>query len=454
MQNKDKPAIVPTADKQAGEDLWYTHKAEYGVWSKSMLIALQRGVKGNKWFSLIDKVYAERTLGTAWAKVEDNAGACGVDHMSIAHFAKDTQNRLLALNKQLSEGTYKPMPVRRVYIPKPGSKEERPLGIPCVKDRVVQTALKMVLEPIFEQQFSDHSYGFRPGRSCKDALREVETHLRDGFTHVVDIDIQGYFDHIPHQPLLDRVKEHISDSRVLELVESFLTQGVMSEGIQYSTEEGSPQGGVISPLLANIYLNPLDWKMSRKPQEIKIVRYADDIIVLCKSDETSAQAHQQVESWMSEAGLTLHPEKTHRVDMGQAGASFEFLGYRFKRSNQGKLLRLVRAKSRKKLRENVCRVTRRNNAHSMETIIHEKVNPILRGWFGYYKHAHVSELRELDQWIRMRLRSILRKRKGKEGRGRGIDHVNWKNSYFKALGLYFLADSRAEYISLRKGATH
>lgn len=452
MQNNDKPAIVPTVDKQAGEGLWYHCKAQYGVWSKNMLIALQRGVKGNKWFSLIDKIYAERTLGMAWEKVQDNAGACGIDRMSIEHFAKDTQSRLLVLNKQLSEGSYKPMPVRRVYIPKAGSKQQRPLGIPCVKDRVVQTALKMVIEPIFEQEFSDHSYGFRPGRSCKDALREVEKHLKDGYTHVVDIDIQGYFDNIPHQALMRRVEEHIADGKVLGLIEGFLKQGIMSEAIEHKSEAGSPQGGVISPLLANIYLNPLDWMMSQ--QEVKIVRYADDIVILCKSEQASQHAHQQVQEWMDEAGLTLHPEKTHRVDMGQSGNCFEFLGYRFKRSSKGKLLRLVRDKSRSKLRENIRRVTRRNNAHSMETIIHEKLNPILRGWFGYFKHAHVSELKELDQWTRMRLRSILRKRHGGKGRGRGTDHLKWKNCYFKQLGLCFLADSRAEYISLQKGAPH
>jgi RNA-directed DNA polymerase len=452
MQNNDKPALVPTVDKQAGEGLWYHCKAQYGVWSKNMLIALQRGVKGNKWFSLMDKVYAERTLGIAWEKVQDNAGACGIDRMSIEHFAKDTQSRLLVLNKRLSEGSYKPMPVRRVYIPKAGSKQKRPLGIPCVKDRVVQTALKMVLEPIFEQEFSEHSYGFRPGRSCKDALREVEKHLKSGYTHVVDIDIQGYFDHIPHQPLMRRVKEHIADGKVLELVEGFLKQGIMSEGIEYKAEEGSPQGGVISPLLANIYLNPLDWLMSQ--QDVKIVRYADDIVILCKSEQASQNAHQQVNDWMNEAGLTLHPEKTHRVDMSEPGKSFEFLGYRFKRSSKGRLIRLVRDKSRNKLRDNVRRVTRRNNAHSMERIIDEKLNPILRGWFGYFKHVHISELKELDHWIRMRLRSILRKRNGGKGRGRGIDHLKWKNCYFKQLGLCFLADSQAEYISLQKGAPH
>ena len=452
MQNNDKPALVPTEDKQAGEGLWYHCKAQYGVWSKNMLIALQRGVKGNKWFSLMDKVYAVQTLGMAWEKVQDNAGACGIDHMSIEHFAKDTQSRLLVLNKQLSEGFYKPMPVRRVYIPKAGSKQQRPLGIPCVKDRVVQTALKMVIEPIFEQEFSDNSYGFRPGRSCKDALREVEKHLKDGYTHVVDIDIQGYFDNIPHQALMRRVEEHVADGKVLGLIEGFLKQGIMSEGIEHKSEAGSPQGGVISPLLANIYLNPLDWMMSQ--QEVKIVRYADDIVILCKSEQASKHAHQQVQEWMNEAGLTLHPEKTHRVDMSKSGNCFEFLGYRFKRSSKGKLLRLVRDKSRSKLRDNVRWVTRRNNAHSMETIIHEKLNPILRGWFGYFKHVHVSELIELDQWIRMRLRSILRKRHGGKGRGRGTDHLKWKNCYFKQLGLCFLADSRAEHISLQKGATH
>ncbi len=190
MKREETPAIVPIrkegSDKQVGKDLWETNGAARGVWSQAMLKTLERGVKGNKWFSLIDKVVSERTLGIAWGKVESNAGACGVDNTTVRHFAKDSQRRLLTVREQIREGRYQTRPVRRVMIPKPGSSEKRPLGIPTVTDRVVQTAVKLVIEPIFESEFAPASYGFRPGRGCKDALREVERHLREGQNHVVD----------------------------------------------------------------------------------------------------------------------------------------------------------------------------------------------------------------------------------------------------------------------------
>ncbi len=245
MNREETPATVPERDKQAGDDLWQRYGAERGVWTESMLIALERGIKGNKWFSLIDKVASERTLGIAWEKVRSNAGACGVDGISVGFFAKDTQRRLLAVKEHLEKGSYRPEAIRRVYIPKPGSAEKRPLGIPTVRDRVVQCALKMVIEPIFEREFAPRSYGFRPGRGCKDALREVERLLREGYLHVVDVDIKGYFDNIPHEPLMKLVKERVSDGRVLGLIEGFLKQGVMEEGVETEPEKGSPQGGVI-----------------------------------------------------------------------------------------------------------------------------------------------------------------------------------------------------------------
>ncbi len=222
-----------------------------------MLAALERGLKGNKWFSLIDKVASERTLGLAWEKVRSNAGACGVDGITVGKFAKDSQSRLLAVNEQLKRNSYQPKPVKRVWIDKPGSAEKRPLGIPTVTDRVVQAAVRMVIEPIFENRFAEHSYGFRPGRGCKDALRRVEKLLRAGNTHVVDVDIKGYFDAIPHDRLMALVREHIADGRVLGLIEGFLKQGVIEEtNWQAAKEEsleqareGTPQGGVICRMI-------------------------------------------------------------------------------------------------------------------------------------------------------------------------------------------------------------
>ncbi len=216
--NREEPSVPVSqpdrvGDKQTEEDLWQRHKAERGVWTKPMLAALARGLKGNKWFSLIDKVSTERTLQLAWEKVRRNAGACGVDGITIGHFEQDSQSRLLAVNEYLNKGTYQPKPVKRVWIEKPGSAENRPLGIPTVTDRVVQAAVRMVIEPIFENRYAKHSYGFRPGRGCKDALRRVEELLTAGRPHVVEVDIKGYFDAIPHDRLMALVREHIDHWR-------------------------------------------------------------------------------------------------------------------------------------------------------------------------------------------------------------------------------------------------
>jgi len=450
MNCEKTPASVPETGKQVGEDPWQRYGAERGVWSESMLNALERGVKGNKWFSLIDKIASDRTLGIAWEKVRSNAGACGVDRTSVEFFAKDSQSRLLAVKEHLMKNSYQPRPIRRVEIPKPGSKEKRPLGIPTVLDRVVQTAVKMVVEPIFERQFAPQSYGFRPGRGCKDALREVEKRLRQGYTHVVDVDIKGYFDNIPHEPLMKLVKERISDGRVLGLIEKFLKQGVLEEGIEIEPEKGSPQGGVISPLLANLYLNPLDWLLEE--WGVIGVRYADDLVLLTRSAEEAQHALERLEEWMGEARLTLHPEKTRLVDMEQSRVHFDFLGYRFLRTGRGKLLRLVSPKSKRKLRMNLKKPTRRCNGKCIPAII-AKLNPKLRGWFNYFEQAHVSEHIAIDKWVRMRLRSILRKRHKGKGRGRGLDHRKWPNRYFEEHGLFSLERARVEKLSLHRGAT-
>jgi RNA-directed DNA polymerase len=455
-QSDATSAQVPATGKQAEEDLWQRHKAERGVWSEKMLMALETGVKGKRWFSLIDKIYAERTLQLAWAKVQSNAGACGVDGITVRHFGKDSQARLLVVKEQLKEGTYQPKPVKRVMIPKPGSSEQRPLGIPTVRDRVVHTATKMVIEPIFEREFAEHSYGFRPGRGCKDALRRVDELLQSGLNHVVDVDIKGYFDSIPHERLMALVGERIADGRVLKLIESFLKQGVMNQMGQIEPEEqeeGTPQGGVISPLLANIYLNPLDWLMSNAGHQM--VRYADDMVILCPSAEAAEAVLQTLREWMSQAGLTLHPQKTKIVDMGQPKAHFEFLGYRFWRGKtSGRISRHIRPKSEKKFRAAIKPLTKRNNGHSMPAIA-QKLRPKLHGFFGYFKHASASSLGELDQWVRGRLRSILRKRAGRKGRGRGLDHHRWPNHYFTKLGLFSLKEAKEmELISLHSAANY
>jgi RNA-directed DNA polymerase len=244
MNGEDTSAAVPATDKQAEEDLWQRYGAERGIWTESMLIALERGLKGNKWFSLIDKVASVRTLGIAWAKVQSNAGACGVDGITVGYFSKDSESRLLAVNEQIKEGRYQPKPIRRVHIPKLGSAETRPLGIPTVRDRVVQSAIKLVIEPIFEKEFAWTSYGFRPGRGCKDALREVERLLRGGRVHVVDVDIKGYFDNIPHDKLMALVRQRIADGKVLGLIEGFLKQGVLERGSSSIRSLAAPRVGL------------------------------------------------------------------------------------------------------------------------------------------------------------------------------------------------------------------
>ncbi len=359
-RGEEPPPVVPGVDTQGGEDLWQRHKAQRGVWSEKMLAALGNGVKGNKWFSLIDKVQRLDVLELAWEKVRSNGGAAGVDGLSVERFAQNSPRRLLAVKEQLSRGTYQPQPVKRVWIPKPGGVQKRPLGIPTVRDRIVQSAMKMVMEPIFEREFAPHSYGFRPGRSCHDALARVDALLKSGHLHVVDIDIKGYFDAIPHERLMAQVKEHIADGRVLRLIEAFLKAGVMEEMESWEPGSGTPQGGVVSPLLANIYLNPMDWLLAQAGFET--VRYADDIVVLCRNGDEATRALERVREWMKEAGLELNAEKTKVVDMAEQGAHFDFLGYRFWRNREGRLRRFIRPKSRQKLRERLRPLTKRTTA--------------------------------------------------------------------------------------------
>src|SRR5271170_6667946 len=332
-----QPVAVSARTIRTGKTLDLRFWVEPAVWTERMLAALQKGVKGGKWFSLIDKVHPERTRRAAFSQVAANEGAAGVDHVTIAMFEGHRDEELRRLSEQLRTDTYRPQAIRRHYIPKPGTKEKRPLGIPTIRDRVVQTALRMVLEPIFEYEFAEQSYGFRPGRGCKDALRRVDELLKTGFTYIVDADLKSYFDTIPHDRLLALVAQKVSDGRVLSLIESFLKQGVLDGLREWTPEEGSPQGGCISPLLSNVYLNPLDHLMAQ--QGFEMVRYADDFVILCRRPEDAAKALALVQEWTAEAGLKLHPEKTKIVD-AKTG-TFDFLGYRFKRGS----IRFPRPKS-------------------------------------------------------------------------------------------------------------
>ena len=430
---ENKPEAVPEGATRDGDILLRWSWVELRVWTERMLMALETGVKGGKWFSLIDKIHPVRTLEAAFSQVAANKGAAGVDHVTVEIFKLRLDENLKKLSEDLRIGDYQPQQIRRHYIPKPGTKEKRPLGIPTIRDRVVQTALRMVLEPIFEHEFAEQSYGFRPGRGCKDALRRVDELLKSGFTYIVGADLKSYFDTIPHDRLMALMGQKVSDGRVLTLIEMFLKQNILDDLQEWTPETGSPQGAVISPLLSNVYLNPLDHLMAQKGFEM--VRYADDFVILCRSPEEANQALAMVQEWTAAAGLTLHPTKTRIVDANED--AFEFLGYQFVKGK-----RFPRAKSLKKLKDTIRAKTKRNSGKCLTAII-GSLNPTLRGWFGYFKHSYKTTFKTLDAWIRMRLRSILRKRSGRRGRGRGSDHQRWRNAFFAEHGLYSLKAAHA-----------
>ena len=401
-----------------------------------MLTALEQGVKGGCWFSLMDKVYAQRNLAAAYLPVARNRGAAGVDHVTVKEFGKRLDDELPKLSQQLRDGIYRPQAVRRVHIPKPGTHEARPLGIPTVRDRVVQAAVVNVIEPIFEREFAQHSYGFRPGRGCKDALRRVDWLLKAGYVYVVDADLKSYFDTIPHDRLMTRLKERIADGRVLSLIASFLKAGILDGLTEWTPEAGAPQGAVLSPLLSNIYLNPLDHLVAQAGFEM--VRYADDFVILCRTAEDAQRALEIVQQWTSENGLVLHPTKTKIVDGRTDG--FDFLGYRFVKHR-----RFPRRKSLDKLKAAIRAKTKRTSGHSLQFIV-ANVNRTLHGWFTYFQHSHRTTFGNPDGWVRMRLRSILRKRSRRRGRGRGKDHQRWPNKYFAEQGLFSMVTAHASVV--------
>ena len=403
---------------------------EGSIWTERMISALVNGVKGGRWFSLIDKISAARTLAVAWAKVRANRGASGVDGQSVERFAARQEEYLAELSQALREGTYQPQAVRRVEIPKDDGRT-RPLGIPTVKDRIVQTAIKLAIEPIFEAMFLASSFGFRPGRGCKDALREVDRLLGEGHVFVVDADLRSYFDSIPHERLMERVETRISDGRLLGLLRSYLAQDIFDGMESWTPTGGTPQGAVISPLLGNLYLHGLDVHLEEKGH--RLVRYADDFVVLCRSRDEAEAALATVREWVQANGLTLHPDKTHIGDCRVPGQGFEFLGYRFEAGR-----RWVRKKSLDRLKDKVRDKTRRTRGDSLARVI-DDLNPALKGWFGYFKHAYHTTFAEVDGFVRRRLRALLRKQEKRPGAGRcHADHRRWTNAFFAGEGLFAL----------------
>jgi RNA-directed DNA polymerase len=428
MKQKAKalPAVLETAKQ--GREASLIAGVETEIWTENMLAALENGVKGGKWFSLIDKVYSETTLRIAWKQVQSNQGSAGIDKQSIERFEANANHYLKELHEALKEGSYSPQGVKRIYLPKAGT-GKRPLGIPVVKDRIVQTAIKRVIEPLFEKEFLDSSYGFRPARGCKDALRKVDSLLKTGHTWVVDADLKSYFDTIDHDKLMEYVASRISDARLLRLIESYLKQEIIDGLKRWTPEAGTPQGAVLSPLLANIYLHPLDQMLNQEGYQM--VRYADDFVILCRTRQEAEKALSEVRGWVKENALELHPDKTHLGDSSQKGEGFEFLGYRFEAGR-----RYVRKKSLKSLRDKVRAKTRRNRSGSLREII-DDLNPLLRGWYGYFKHAHRTTFKSNDGFVRRRLRALILKRNRKKGWGMNVNvHRRYPNAYFAKLELF------------------
>jgi len=432
---EQQPSAVSEKAQQGGDIRARWAWVEPAVWTERMLATLETGIEGSKWFRLIDKVWSPKNLAGSLQKVVAKGGSAGIDNQSARAVQKHTEQTIQKLEQELRAGQYRAQAVKRVWIPKPGSQEKRPLGVPTVRDRIVQGAVLQVIEPIFEGEFAAQSYGFRPGKGCKDALRRVDELLRSGKHWVVDADLKSYFDTIPHERLMGQVAEKIADGKVLSLIEGMLQAGVMDSVAGWQgSGQGSPQGAVISPLLSNIYLNGLDWKMARSGYEM--VRYADDFVVLCSNQEEAQKALEQISQWVEENGLKLHPTKTRLVDASQRGG-FDFLGYHFERGKKW-----PRKKSLSKLKDAIRSKTRRNNGRSMKAICAD-LNLTMKGWFGYFKHSAPHVLEAMDSYVRGRLRSILRRQSKRKGRAEGRDNTRWPNTYFTTVGLFSLKQAHA-----------
>ena len=420
--------------------------------------------KKRKWYSLADKVWNPETLRKAWEKVRANKGKHGVDGVTIEEFEAGLEANIKQLHEELKGKTYRPQPVRRVYIPKADGRQ-RPLGIPTVRDRVVQQALRMVIEPIFEAKFLPCSYGFRPGRGAHDAIDQVTKNLQEGFQFVVDCDVVGYFDHIPHDRLIDAVAEEISDGAVLKLIRMFLESGIMEGGVWYETEEGTPQGGVISPLLANTYLHPLDEEMTKRGH--RMVRYADDFIILCGSQRAAERVMEHVKTILGQMGLEAHPEKSRVVSLQEGFCFLNYYFHEYGRRPSDKALAKFKARIRG--------ITRRNQTVPI-TKVAKELTKYLRGWGAYFGYGQVkTRFASLDQWIRRRMRAIqlrswrhvgklhrVLKRKGwKQEELKGLRMTRWRSSkcpmvhaaldkkWAKEAGLISLVDVHLRVVELR-----
>ncbi len=430
------PVPVPFSANPAGEPPGIDQWAHRAVWTERMLeTLLEKKVRGGKWYTLIDKVFCSLNLFCSAHKVLGRKGAAGVDRQTCLDFAEHEREELQWLQKELRDGSYRPAAVLRKWVPKAGSSKKRALGIPTVRDRVVQTALVQVIEPILDATFDDRSFGFRQGRGCHGALRCVEEWLEAGYVYVVDADLKGYFETIPKDRLLDLVKQKLSDRRVLGLVERFLNQGIMEEMRQWIPEAGVPQGAVLSPVLSNAYLNPLDYRMA--DLGFQMVRYADDFVLLCRTPEDAEAALAEVHCWVEDNGLRLHPEKTHIVDSREK--SFSFLGYSFR----GRF-RFPRAKSHRKFVDRIHELTPRQSGASLEDTL-QRLNRSTQGWFNYFRHCHWNIFKDYDGLIRRRLRRMLLKRNRKHRKRLSRNH-RWPNAFFTDHGFTSLNDAHIRFV--------
>ena len=418
----------------------------YPQWTTAMVDAIPKlEGEGRKWFQLHDKVADERTIKSAWDRIDSRTkGAArtrgaGADGMTVEKFAMGSEARLKKLAMELKRGTYRASAIRRQYIPKPGSNKKRPPGLPTIRDRVVQEATRGMIEPIFEARFHNASHGFRPGRSTDSACLAMEACLESGKEWVVDADIKGCSDNIPHKVILNLIAERISDGKVLRLIEGMLKAGVLEETALRHPKAGTPQGGVISPLLCNIVLHELDAEFERA--SIAWVRYADDFVLLCENRKEAEKAVGTARTKLSQLGLCLSDEKTKIVHLDEG---FDFLGWHYRGTK-----RWPRKKSVKALKAKIRPKTRRGRPGSIKSISAE-LESQLRGWFNYFRNGNSdSDFKAIDGWLRRRLRSILKaRRKSHSGISSMLDNIRWPNRYFKDRGLFSQLDNLTAYRKL------